>query len=251
MAPSMFGTWAEKVDVEPTGNISLGMMKGDLASLSTLFQDTKNPAAAWLCWYLAQKWQMPAPQPVADAINRFAEQIANLAIQALDGNAETVINADVVGALWDTSPKKAKGKTRRGLTGLAEQLFLSERDFSIAFRVHELRERAGLTEDKAVEKFIEEINDIEKDKKKTAKGKKAKKRKPKSEKAKSKMAMNRRLKIEVNDDDAVYSFDNVKRIAKKYRNDFNQAEIEARAEANYQINTCTRKKKRRVTRRTT
>lgn len=235
----MFGTWAEKVDLEPIGNIRLGMMKGDLSSLSTLFHESKNPAAAWLCWYLAQKWQMPAPQPVADEINRFAEKIAKLAIEALDGNAETVINAAVAGALWDTSPKKAKGETRRGLTGLAEQLLLSERDFSIAFRVHELRKR--LPEDKAVEEFIEEINDIDGDKKNT-KSKKAKKRKPKSEKAKSKMAMNRRLKIEVNDDDEVYSFDNVKRIAKKYRNDFIEAEMEARAEANYQINTCTRKK---------
>jgi hypothetical protein len=85
----MFGMWAEKVDLEPTGNIRLAMMRGDLRALSTLFQNTANPAAAWLCWHLAQKWQMPAPQPVADEINRFAEKIANLAIQALDGDART------------------------------------------------------------------------------------------------------------------------------------------------------------------
>jgi hypothetical protein len=60
-------------------------MRGDLRSLSTLFQKAKTPAAAWLCWHLAQKWQMPAPQPVADAINRFAERIAKLAIEALEG----------------------------------------------------------------------------------------------------------------------------------------------------------------------
>src|SRR5688500_15904691 len=105
----MFGTWAEKVDLEPTGNIRLGMMEGDLTSLSTLFEDTKNPAAAWLCWYLAQKWQLPAPKPVADAIKRFAEQIAALAIQALDGDARTVIDGAAVATLWDTSPKHAKG----------------------------------------------------------------------------------------------------------------------------------------------
>jgi hypothetical protein len=42
----MFGTWAEKVDLEPTGNIRLAMMRGDLRSLSILFKDTENPAAA-------------------------------------------------------------------------------------------------------------------------------------------------------------------------------------------------------------
>ena len=152
----MFGTWAEKVDLEPTGNIRLGMMKGDLNSLSTLFEETKNPAAAWLCWYLAQKWRMPPPQPVADAINRFAEQIATLAIQALDGDARTVINGEVVAALWDTSPKKAKRQSRRGATGLAEQLRLWERNIEIALRAHDLR-KSGLTKEAAHEKVSEEM----------------------------------------------------------------------------------------------
>jgi hypothetical protein len=156
MTPSMFGTWAEKVDVEPTGNLCLALMKGNLTSLSTLFKDTKNPAAAWLCWYLAQKWQLPAPKPVADAINRFAEQIANLAIQALDGDARTVISGDVAGALWDTSPKDSKGDSRRGKTGLAEQLRLWERDIKIALRAYELRE-GGLPKEAAHKKVSEEM----------------------------------------------------------------------------------------------
>lgn len=152
----MFGTWAEKVDLEPTGNVRPGMMRGDLRSLSTLFQDTDNPAAAWLCWYLAQKWQMPPPQPVADAINHFAEQIAALAIEALDGNARTVIDGDVVAALWDTSPKKAKDGSRRGATGLAEQLRLWGRNRGIARRAYDLRE-SGMKKEAAHEKVSKQM----------------------------------------------------------------------------------------------
>jgi hypothetical protein len=152
----MFGMWAEKVDLEPTGNLRLAMMRGDLAALSVLFQESSNPAAAWLCWHLAQKWQMPAPQPVADAVNRFAEQIATLAIQALDGDARTVIDGDVVAALWDTSPKDAKDGSRRGSTGLAEQLRLWDRDTKIALRAYELR-KDGLTKEAAHEKVSEEM----------------------------------------------------------------------------------------------
>lgn len=72
-----------------------------------------------------------------------------------------MINADVAGALWDTSPKEAKDGSRRGATGLAEELLLSERNPSLALRVHELR-RGGFTEDKAVEKVVEKVNAIEK-----------------------------------------------------------------------------------------
>ncbi|MDR6306454.1 hypothetical protein GGQ85_004186 [Nitrobacter vulgaris] len=249
MAPSMFGTWAEKVDLKPEGTLDLALMKSDLKGLSTLFQDTKNPAAAWLCWYLAQKWKIRAPRPVADAINQFAEKIAQLAIEALDGNGETLINADVAGALWDTSPKEAKDGSRRGVTPLAEQLLLSERDPSLALRVHELR-KSG-TEDEAVEKAVKEINEIEEDKKTSAKGKRTKSKKAKSKKAENKTAMNRRLKIKEDDNEGVLGFENAKRIAKAHRNDFIDAEVEARAEASRALNAYIRKKKRRVTRRTT
>lgn len=118
-------TWAEKAKLEPTGNLRRAVMSGELFKLSSLFRDTSNPAAAWLCWHLAQKWQMPAPQPVVDAVNQFAEQIGILAIEALDGNVETVISADVVGPLWDTSPKEAKDGSRRGATPKLESGYLA------------------------------------------------------------------------------------------------------------------------------
>ncbi|WP_438275134.1 hypothetical protein [Nitrobacter sp.] len=247
----MFGTWAEKVDLEPTGNLRLSLMRGDLARLSALFQDTHNPAAAWLCWYLAQKWGMPAPQPVADEINGFAAQIANLAIEALDGNTGTLINADVAGALWDTSPKKAKGKTRRGLTGLAEQLFLWDRDISLALRIHELR-KGGLTEDLAVEKAIEEAKAaIEEAKKKNAKSKPAKSKRAESKKAKNKKAMNKRLK-DVEEEDGVFRFDNAKRIGRKFRKDFLTGDAEAaEIEAEEALNAWICEKKGGVTRTAT
>ena len=155
MAFYPFATWAEKAEQEPTGNIRRAMMHGDLVRLSDLFKDTGNPAAAWLCWHLAQKWQMPAPQPVADEINRFAEKIGTLAIKALDGDPETVISTEVVAPFWDTSPKRAKDGSRRGSTSIAEQLLLWERDSALALRVYELR-KDGLTKDAAVEKAREE-----------------------------------------------------------------------------------------------
>lgn len=144
-------TWIERFNQKPEGNIRRAMMRGDLNRLSALFQETRNSAAAWLCWHLAQRWQMPVPAPVADEVNRFAEQIAALAISALDGNKETIINADVVGALWDSSPKIAKDKSRRGSTSIAEQLLIWERDSALAHAVYELR-KSGLTKDEAVEK---------------------------------------------------------------------------------------------------
>lgn len=149
-----FETWAGKAEQEPTGNIRRGMMQGDLVRLSNLFKDTGNPAAAWLCWHLAQKWQMPAPQEVANEINRFAEKIGALAIKALDGDSETVISAEVVAPFWDTSPKRAKDGSRRGSTSIAEQLLLWERDSALALRIYELR-KGGLTKDEAVEKACE------------------------------------------------------------------------------------------------
>lgn len=148
-------TWTERADQKPEGNIRRAVMRGDLERLSSLFQETGNSAAAWLCWHLAQKWQMPAPAPVADEINRFAGQIAALAIEALDGNARTVIDADAVAALWDTSPHHASDGSRRGSTGLAEQLLVWDRDIAIALRVYELRKE--LTKDEACEKAAEEM----------------------------------------------------------------------------------------------
>lgn len=146
-------TWAERSSQTAEGNIRRSMMHGDLNRLDALFRDTRNPAAAWLCWHLAQRWEMPAPQSVRDEINRFAEQIAALAIEALDGNARTVIDADTVATLWDTSPKHAKDGTRRGTTGLAEQLLLWDRDITIALRVYELRK--GLPRVEACEAVAE------------------------------------------------------------------------------------------------
>lgn len=142
-------TWAERSNQKPEGNLRRSVMRGDLNRLSTLFQETGNSAAAWLCWHLAQKWQMPAPAAVADEINRFAGQIAALAISALDGNARTVIDADTIATLWDTSPRNAKDGTRRGSTHLAEKLRVWDRDITLALRVYDLRK--GLTKDKAVE----------------------------------------------------------------------------------------------------
>jgi hypothetical protein len=134
-------TWAKRANQKPEGNIRRAVMRGDLNILAGLFQETKNPAAAWLCWHLAQRWQMPAPQPVADEINRFAGQIAALSIAALDGDARTVIDADTIAALWDTSPRSAKDGTRRGTTGLAEKLRIWDRDIDLALRVFELRNK--------------------------------------------------------------------------------------------------------------
>jgi hypothetical protein len=94
---------------------------------------------------------MPAPQLVADEINRFTERIANLAIEALDGNARTVIDGEAVAALWDTSTKKAKDGTKRGSTGLAEQLRLWDRDIEIALRAYNLR-KSGLPKEEAHKK---------------------------------------------------------------------------------------------------
>lgn len=144
-------TWAERSNQKPEGNIRLAMMRADLDRLSALYQETRNPAAAWLCWHLAQRWKVPAPEAVADEVNRFAGQIASLAIKALDGNARTVIDANTIADLWDTSPVNAKDGTRRGSTGLAEQLLNWERDFALAFEVYELR-KSGLPKDEAVEK---------------------------------------------------------------------------------------------------
>lgn len=143
-------SWAERANQTPEGNIRRAMMRGDLDRLSTLFQEDGNPAAAWVCWHLAQRWPMPVPQPVADEINRFAGQIAALAIGALDGNARTVIDADTIASLWDASPGNAKDGTRRGSTGIAEQLRLWDRDIMVALRVHELR-RDGLSKNAACE----------------------------------------------------------------------------------------------------
>ncbi|WP_316233388.1 hypothetical protein [Bradyrhizobium sp. SZCCHNPS2010] len=137
----MNATWAERAGQKPEGDIRRAIMRGDLDRLSALFEETGNPAAAWLCWQLARKWQMPAPQAVAEEINRFADRLAALAIEALDGNARTVIDANAVASLWHVSPKASKGKTRRGATGLAEQLRLWDRDITVALRVHELRSR--------------------------------------------------------------------------------------------------------------
>lgn len=144
-------TWAERSKHKPEGNIRRAVMRGDLNRLSALFQETGNVAAAWLCWHLAQKWLMPAPAPVADEVNRFAGQIAALAIEALDGNARTVIDADTIATLWDSSPKLAKDGTRRGSTVLAEQLCIWERDIALALAVYELR-KSPMSKDDAVEK---------------------------------------------------------------------------------------------------
>lgn len=149
-------TWAERAEQKPEGNIRRSMMRGDLNRLSALFQETGNVAAAWLCWHLAQKWQMPVPAPVADEINRFAGQIAALAIEALDGNERTMIDADTIAELWDTSPSNAKDGTRRGSTGLAEQLRVWDRDIAVAMRVYELRSE-GLTKNAACEKVFKEM----------------------------------------------------------------------------------------------
>ncbi|WP_210164658.1 hypothetical protein [Afipia birgiae] len=148
--------WAERADQKPEGNIRRSVMRGDLNALSSFFEETGNSAAAWLCWHLAQKWQMPAPAAVADEINRFAGQIAALAIEALDGNARTVIDGDAVAALWAVSPGRAKDGTRRGSTGLAEQLRIWDRDIAVAIRVHELRS-AGATKEAALETVNEEM----------------------------------------------------------------------------------------------
>lgn len=149
-------TWTQRADQKPEGNLRRALMGSDLNRLSALFQETGNVAAAWLCWHLAQRWQMPAPQPVADEINRFAEQIAVLAIEALDGNAYAVIDANTVAALWDTSPSGAKDGTRRGSTGLAEQIRIWDRDFKVALRVYELRSE-GLTNEEACEAVAKEM----------------------------------------------------------------------------------------------
>ena len=62
----------------------------------------------------------------------------------------------MVAALWDTSPKKAKGESRRGATGLAEQLRLWDRNIDIALRAYNLR-KSGLTKEAAHEKVSEEM----------------------------------------------------------------------------------------------
>jgi hypothetical protein len=229
--------WAEKAKLTPKGNLHRALMRGELFKLSTLFQDTSNPAALWLCWHLAQKWHVTAPQPVTDAINRFAEQIGILAIQALDGNARTVINGDVAADLWDTSPKGAKDDSRRGATGLAEQLRLWERDFSLAFRIHELR-KGGLTEDEAVEKAIEEANAINEDEDKNAKCKTDKNKNAKSKKAKNKMARIQRLRNGEDKEQKVFGFDNAKRIGRKYQ----KAILAAAEEVEEELNDWIRKK---------
>jgi hypothetical protein len=136
-------TWTERANQKPEGNIRLAMMRGDLARLSSFFEETRNPAAAWLCWHLAEKWQLPAPLLVTQEINRFSAEIAALAIEALDGNKATVIEPAKVASFWDVSPKNSKNKSRRGKTPLAEELRLWDRNIAIAVRVHILRKSAS------------------------------------------------------------------------------------------------------------
>ncbi|OYU88210.1 MAG: hypothetical protein CFE29_17895 [Bradyrhizobiaceae bacterium PARB1] len=126
-------TWREKVAQPSTGNLRRAKLQGDLRQLSDFFVESRNPAAAWLCWSLGQQWGLPVSEPITAEINRFAAAIAEKAISALDGNQDVVITGDLVGALWDT-------KTRRqGSTPIAEELRLWDRNIEIAWRVHELR----------------------------------------------------------------------------------------------------------------
>lgn len=115
--------------------------------------------------------------------------------------------------LWDTSPKPAKDGSRRGLTNIAQQLYFSERDISLAFRIHELR-KGGLTKEKAIDKAVEEINALEEAKKNPTKGEKTKKK-----------------QYGDDEDDEAMSFDNADRIYKRYRKDFLAGEAEAKEEA--------------------
>jgi hypothetical protein len=126
-------TWKEKVAQPSTGNLRSAKLQGELRQLSDFFEESHNPAAAWLCWSLGQTWGLPVPGPIAAEINRFAAAIAEKSISALDGDEDVVITGDLVGALWDTK------KRRQGSTPIAEELRLWDRNIEIAWRVYELR----------------------------------------------------------------------------------------------------------------
>jgi hypothetical protein len=81
--------------------------------------------------------------------------------------------------------------------------------------------KGGLTEDKAVEKTIEEA------KEKNVKGKKAKDKKAKSKKVKIK-----KLKNGEDEEKTGFGFDNAKRIGRKYRKGFLAADEEVEEELN-------------------
>lgn len=125
--------WEQKAAQPSTGNLRRAKLEGDLRLLSDFFVESRNPAAAWLCWSLGQQWALPVSEPINAEIIRFAAAIAEKAISALDGNEDVVITGDSVSALWDTK------KRRQGSTHIAEELRLWARNREIAWRVHELR----------------------------------------------------------------------------------------------------------------
>lgn len=141
--------WREKASQPGTGNLRRARQEGDLDRLRDFFEQSHNPAAAWLCMSLARRWDMPVPGSIAAEIDRFADAIAERALAALDGDQGVVFNGDTVGALWDAQKKG------QGSTPVAEQLKLWDRDLQIGLRVFELRKTQS--KDEAFENAADEF----------------------------------------------------------------------------------------------
>lgn len=148
-------TWVQKINSKrPEGNLILAQAEADLTRWVACFEETRNPAAAWLCWHLANKWQLPVPAIIGAEIERFSEGIADLAVQALADN-KAAISPRIVGELWAPPEKSAKDATRRGAR-LGERLHVWNSDLEIAEHVHELKQR--MSQNKAIETVADEMS---------------------------------------------------------------------------------------------
>jgi len=96
----------------------------DIAALTGALVDGDNPAAAWAAYHLARTNGWPVPPAVLAEIDRFAAEIAAVALAGWNGDGEAQITSKTVTDAWGLPRIKGKGAARG--------LYLANRNASIA-----------------------------------------------------------------------------------------------------------------------
>ena len=96
----------------------------DITALTGALVNGGNPAAAWAAYHLARTNGLPVPPAVVAEIDRFAAEIAAVALAGWNGDGDAQVTSKTVTDAWGLPRIKGKGAARG--------LYLTNRNARIA-----------------------------------------------------------------------------------------------------------------------